>query len=513
VTQLQPDSSPSTQKYHPILELGRGGMAEVYLAVTLGQGGFTKLVVLKKTRAEFSQDPEFVTMFLDEARLAARLNHPNVVQTYEVGQEGNQYFIAMEYLDGQPLNRARNIGTKREPMPLLLHLQVLCGVLAGLHHAHELCDFDGTPLQVVHRDISPHNVFVTYDGHVKVVDFGIAKAAGAAAQTQAGAIKGKLAYMPPEQATGKPVDRRTDIFSVGVMLWEALAGVRMWAAVPDSGILFRLSSRDLPDLREAAPSAPPELLRIALRALAPDPAERYPTAAAMEADLTAYLAAQPQRVTPADIGRYVSQHYEEQRARIRRAIEEEVRKFRTGEAQREIPALAPASLDGASLRPSVGALQVTFSGNQPPPSVVPAAPLPPPPVAYHIAPTLQSMPSPLQQQARGGLGPRMALVGVCAVGGLVGGAFLALRTPQTEAATAAPAAQTGAPVGSSTPTTTARPAEPETSATPPPAVSASNATPAPSGAAPTPSLPRLVPVKSPPSRPPTDDRSDFGGRK
>src|SRR6185437_1077783 len=189
-------------KYRLIAELGHGGMAEVYLAVVRGPAGFNKLVVIKQIRPQLAEDPEFLGMFLDEARLAARLSHPNVVQTNEVGQEGNRYFIAMEYLEGQPLNRILHRLQKSGGLPLGLHIKILSDVLAGLHHAHELADYDGTALEVVHRDVTPHNVFVTYEGQVKVVDFGIAKAAGRAGETRHGVIKGKAPYMAPEQAAG-----------------------------------------------------------------------------------------------------------------------------------------------------------------------------------------------------------------------------------------------------------------------------------------------------------------------
>src|SRR5215468_3006277 len=208
------DEAQGLRKYRLIAEIGKGGMADVYLAVVQGPAGFNKLVVIKKTRSELTRDPEFIAMFLDEARLAARLNHPNVVQTHEVGQEGDRYFIAMEYLDGQPLNRIR--ARAGSSFGVNLQVRVLADVLAGLHHAHELCDFDGTPLGVVHRDATPQNVFVTYDGLIKVVDFGIAKAVDSSAETRTGVVKGKVTYMAPEQAKGDRVDRRADIFAVGV---------------------------------------------------------------------------------------------------------------------------------------------------------------------------------------------------------------------------------------------------------------------------------------------------------
>src|SRR6185436_17380332 len=212
-------------KYRIIALLGQGGMASVFLSVVPGPVGVNKLLVVKLLREEVSHDEDFVAMFVNEARLAARLNHANVVQTYEVGVEGRQHYLAMDYLDGQPLHAVlRKAG--RSGVPLEVQVRILAEALAGLHYAHTLRDFDGTDLRVVHRDVSPQNIFVNYDGQVKVVDFGIAKAAGAASNTQSGVFKGKLSYVAPEQAGGDLVDARADVFSVGVMLWEAIARKR-----------------------------------------------------------------------------------------------------------------------------------------------------------------------------------------------------------------------------------------------------------------------------------------------
>ena len=207
-------------------------MADVFLAVQSGPtgSGFQKLMVVKRLRQNLADEPEFVAMLVDEARIAARLNHPNVVQTNEVGELNGQYFIAMEYLDGQPLHRIQHRNAQRQkdgataPFSKDLQYVVLLDVLAGLHHAHELLDYDGTPLQIVHRDMTPHNIFVTYEGQVKVVDFGIARAVGRSAETRQGIIKGKVRYMAPEQAIGHNVDRRADVFAIGIILWEVASG-------------------------------------------------------------------------------------------------------------------------------------------------------------------------------------------------------------------------------------------------------------------------------------------------
>ena len=321
-------------KYRLIAELGSGGMAEVYLAVAAGPAGFNKLLVVKCIRANLAEDPEFLSMFMDEARLAARLNHPNVVQTIEVGMADGRYFIAMEYLEGQPLNRIQNrLGSS---LPVGEHLRILCEVLRGLHHAHELADYDGSPLEVVHRDMSPHNVFVTYEGQVKVVDFGIAKALDSTAETRAGILKGKIAYMSPEQACGVRVDRRADVYSVGVMMWAALVGRRMWKGESELVVMGHLLS---PAASAPRPSAmgvtvAPELEAICLKALEHDRDRRYATALEMERAIEWALAALHLSGAVRDTGATVAQQFAEERQRIKGVIDAQLKSARflpTGE--------------------------------------------------------------------------------------------------------------------------------------------------------------------------------------
>ena len=311
-------------KYRLIAELGHGGMAEVFLAVVRGPAGFNKLVVIKQIRPQLAEDPEFLGMFLDEARLAARLSHPNVVQTNEVGQEGERYFIAMEYLEGQPLNRVIHRLQKSGGLPLAMHIKIVCDTLAGLHHAHELTDYDGTPLGVVHRDVTPHNIFITYDGLVKVVDFGIAKALNSSSETRTGVLKGKVAYMAPEQARGERVDRRADLFSVGVMLWEAATGKRMWKGVPDITILQRLLAGEIPTPRSINPDVPEKLEAIILKTLSHQRDDRYETASDLQLALEAYLE-ECERVHERDIGKLIASHFGADRAKIKGIIDEQLR--------------------------------------------------------------------------------------------------------------------------------------------------------------------------------------------
>ena len=289
VDTTDPLARPSGPRYQPIAQIGRGGMAEVLLAMMDAGCGAKRLVVLKRIWPELATDPEFMTMFLDEARLSVRMNHPNVVRTYEVLAHGAEATIAMEYLDGQPLTRVMNRLRGTAELSVPLRLRILMSVLAGLEHAHTLTDLDGKPLEVVHRDVSPHNVFVTYDGQVKLVDFGVAKTLAASHHTRPGALKGKLAYMAPEQLQPVEVDRRADIFSVGVMLWEMLAGRRLWQGMNEVQIVSQLAAGlPFPPLPTDG-EFPPGLDSICEQALHPNPKYRYQTAAEMEEDLERVL--------------------------------------------------------------------------------------------------------------------------------------------------------------------------------------------------------------------------------
>lgn len=266
-------------------------MAHVHLAVARGLGGFNKLVVLKRLEGS---DETFRDMFLDEARLAARLQHPNVVHTYEVSQTDGSYFIAMEYLDGQPLDKiireTHKLGQALEPR---LCARIVADALSGLHYTHELKDYDGAPLGIVHRDISPHNLFVTYEGTVKVLDFGVAQTAIKTRQTAAGVLKGKLAYMAPEQASAQPLDRRADVFAIGVVLWELLTLQRLRRSETAAGALNEAIYGHVPDLRQLRSDVNRQLEGVLWRALSHDPDRRYPTAQAMREALVEYLDREP----------------------------------------------------------------------------------------------------------------------------------------------------------------------------------------------------------------------------
>lgn len=321
---MKEDGAPSQQlgKYQRVATLGQGGMGTVHLALANGFGHFRKLIVVKELRQDLTRQKGFIRLFMDEAKLAARLSHPNVVETFEAIHEGNRYFLTMEYLDGQPLSAlTKRLGTRSEPVPLGMHIQILCEVLSGLHYAHELQDYDGSSLHVVHRDVSPQNVFLTYHGEVKVVDFGVAKAANASVSTAPGVFVGKFAYAAPEQVLGKHVDARTDVFAVGVMLWQAIAERRFSSSAPTPEAFRARAEGTEPRITEVVPSVDPKLAAICDRALAVDPEERYPSAQAFRAALQEYLQQAGIRVEAAEIGQLMRSVFEEERRALHRVIE------------------------------------------------------------------------------------------------------------------------------------------------------------------------------------------------
>ncbi|UJR83113.1 serine/threonine protein kinase [Sandaracinus amylolyticus] len=279
---LSSGASARVGKYRVLGKLGEGGMAEVFLATADHTPGFHKLLVLKLLRESLAEDPHAVTMFLDEARLAARLNHRNVVQTYEVGRAGTRYAIVMEYLEGASWGRLRRLAERDErKLPLAAGLHVLSEALTGLHYAHELPDYDGSSLDLVHRDFTPNNVFLTLDGQVKVLDFGIAKTRANVSETRTGVFKGTVRYMAPEALLAEKVDRRADIYMAGAMLWEVLAGQRMWAGKEDAAIMHSTIAGSVPPPTRFDQKVPRALEAVALKALEKEPDQRYASALAM----------------------------------------------------------------------------------------------------------------------------------------------------------------------------------------------------------------------------------------
>jgi tRNA A-37 threonylcarbamoyl transferase component Bud32 len=423
-------------------------MADVQLAAAQGPKGFQKLVVVKRLRPLLADDAAVVNMFLDEARLAARLNHPNLIHTYEFGEENGTYFIVMEFLEGQPLNELL-YATRTSGAPKVspgLWAKLIADALAGLHCAHELRDYDGTPLGVVHRDVSPQNIVVTYDGGVKLVDFGIAKASVNATKTESQIIKGKLAYMAPEQADvpdGTVVDRRADIFAMGIVLWECLARRRLATGDDARTIVSRILNLEFQPPSRFNPDVPPELDAIARRALELVPANRFQTALAMREAIERFLRTQEEMIDETTIGSLVSTLFGREREDIHRQI------------RVQMAELGPArDLTVADSTPSQRVARAAIEVAAP---ALPLIGVPSPHV--ESAGSLRAVRTNVASDARG---PRVWWL-VAAAGAvlLVLAAFVALRPPAPSAAAPAPTTTTAlaAPPPAATIAPIAEPAE------------------------------------------------------
>ncbi len=276
--------------YQLIRRLATGGMAQIYLARKQGLEGFSKFNVVKRILPHLSENDEFVKMFLDEARIAARLDHPNIVQIFDFGAADDTYFIAMEYIHGEDVRRvwkAAEAAGRTIPVPLVC--RIISDASAGLDYAHGYTDPSGLALNIVHRDVSPQNILVTFEGGVKVVDFGIAKAADQATVTRSGVLKGKYSYMSPEQAAGQRVDRRTDVFALGVVMYELLTGERLFKRSNDILTLNAVAECEVPPPSTLVPGIPPDLDAIVLRALAKHPQDRFQEAGQLRLALEDWL--------------------------------------------------------------------------------------------------------------------------------------------------------------------------------------------------------------------------------
>ncbi|MBW2455075.1 MAG: protein kinase [Deltaproteobacteria bacterium] len=267
-------------RYETIAPIATGGMATVYLGKAVGAGGFERRVAIKVMHPHIADDPEFLTMFLDEARLAARIHHPNVVGTIDVQKTEESMFLVMEYIEGCSLRDIlRPLRKVKARMPIGNALRILIDALAGLHAAHELTAKDGSPLDLVHRDVSPHNILVGADGISKITDFGVARASARLTSTRGGQLKGKIAYMPPEQGRGDAVDRRADVYAAGVVLWEALVGRRLFRAEHDGALVAMVLAGATIPPREVVAFVPEEIDAVCMKALAGSPTDRFASAA------------------------------------------------------------------------------------------------------------------------------------------------------------------------------------------------------------------------------------------
>jgi serine/threonine protein kinase len=355
----QPDTFVA--RYRPLLELGRGGMARVYLAESLASGLLRKLVVLKVLNQDLAANPDMREAFIREAELNARLNHPNIVNVYEVFEQGNTPVMVMQHLDGMALSEVTS--RLEGKVPFKLHLHILCQVLGALHYFHELKGPSGESLECVHRDVSPHNVMVLHEGGIKVVDFGIAKVrAEAESHTRTGVIKGKVAYMAPEQLLAcANVDRRADLYSVGVMLWEAVAGRRMWRGMEPSARMRAIARGELPDIREAAPGVSDALAKIIGRALSHTPDARHATAEEMQIELEQIAHTEGGYSLPRELSEFMRLNFGDDRREKQRKLEKAV----------EDPEYSVADASwSVTRRPSLGfeasSVQAASTGPSPP---------------------------------------------------------------------------------------------------------------------------------------------------
>ncbi len=302
-------------RYELLLKMGAGGMATIYLARMRGLETFEKNVVIKKIHNHLADEQRFVDMFLDEARISAMIHHPNVVQIFDLGKIEETLYIAMEYVDGVNLGQLLKTAfrVKSAAFGWDCAVRIVADAAAGLHAAHELTNAQGKSLEIVHRDVSPQNILVSFGGHIKIVDFGIAYAAERISHTQTGMLKGKLAYMSPEQAGGKILDRRSDVFSLGIVLWEAVCRKRLFRSKTEAETIVKVSAAAVPKPRSIRPTIPVELEAIILKALAMDPADRYSTAAELKQALEGLLALRSIVVGSEQIGKLTTHLFQDQK--------------------------------------------------------------------------------------------------------------------------------------------------------------------------------------------------------
>lgn len=333
-------------KYLLLNRIATGGMAEIYLAVYTELEGRDKFVAIKKLLPNLNEDPEFLQMFMDEARIATLLIHPNIVQIYDVGCIDSQYYIAMEYLHGKDLRQImRKVASLSTLLPLSYTILIISDICDALHYAHFKTDNKGNPLKIIHRDVSPPNIIVTFDGVTKLVDFGIAKAEVKIHHTRAGVLKGKYAYMSPEQASGEELDYRSDIFPIGTILYELTTGKRLFKLDNELLTLQAVSQADIPPPSSVMENYPPELERIVLKALDKDREKRYQTCNELKAELENFAVTNSLIATHEDLGRYIKMLFADEPDPLEetKKLLEEYKKQKYGESKGEVikPQLTP----------------------------------------------------------------------------------------------------------------------------------------------------------------------------
>lgn len=294
----------SQPRYQVIQRIDAGGMAEVFKAESTSMAGFQKLVAIKRVLPSLTKNQRFVRMFLDEAKVSLHLNHNNCVQVFDLGIADGTYFIVMEFIDGTDLKKIlEQLARQGEVMPVEMAVYIAIEICKGLAHAHTKEDLNGNPLQIVHRDISPPNVLVSKEGEVKITDFGLAKAQSQVEQTDPGVVKGKFGYLSPEAANGEQVDLRTDVFAVGILLWEMLIGKRLFLGQSDYDTLKQVQQARIKPLSQFRSDVPHQLTNIVERALAKDLNRRYQDCVALADDLARFLFAFGRPVTSFDVAR------------------------------------------------------------------------------------------------------------------------------------------------------------------------------------------------------------------
>jgi TonB family protein len=346
-------------QYTLLERIALGGMAEVWKARRKGVEGFQKIVAIKKILPHLTDSSDFVTMFIDEAKLAAQLNHTNIIHIYDLGKIGDDFFIAMEFVDGKDLRSILNAARdRRMPLPLGLALLVVSRLSSALDYAHRKRDFEGKELGLVHRDVSPQNVLISFEGDIKLCDFGIVKAVSKASKTQMGALKGKLQYMSPEQAWGRTVDARSDIFSLGALLFEMLTGQRLFTGESEMSVLDAVREGRVQAPRDLDPRLPLEVNALVLKALAKDPKDRFASGGDLHREIDAILASLKPAPTQRDLALYMGKLFD---AEPRAAAAESAPAAATVEVPKPVPASAapaPATAQApaaeAALEPKPG---------------------------------------------------------------------------------------------------------------------------------------------------------------
>jgi eukaryotic-like serine/threonine-protein kinase len=364
-------------KYLLLERINVGGMAEVFIAKAFGVEGFERFLAIKKILPTMAEDQAFITMFIDEARVSVQLNHANIVHIHELGKYEETYYIAMEYVAGRDLRTIlERYRRRKEIMPTAQAVYVASKMCEGLDYAHRKKDARGQDLAIIHRDVSPQNILISYEGEVKVIDFGIAKAANRAQKTQAGILKGKFGYMSPEQVRGMEIDRRSDIFAVGVILYEMLTGEKLFVGESDFSTLEKVRNAEVPPARHFNPNIPVGLEKVVLKALAREPEDRYQWASDLQEDLMKFLLAGDAIYSGKHLSAYMKEAFAEDMLREAEKMERYAGIEKPDQLESSNITATPTPPPRAQRKPSM----VTPVGPQPPPPVERASKLQPPPL-------------------------------------------------------------------------------------------------------------------------------------